>query len=203
MRIDGAVSRARVWRGPVFGPSPERARYQPPQQGCRRRMITGRSAVDHSLSAFGVTLALRGDFHRGAFDLLEVVGGRRHERWLSRKSSVARLNVSGSSWSPACERCSKTTSSLPAIPLLSGSAKRVEQTRSRAPNVISVGASISPSAALASWVRTASVWATNEVHQRVDELRPLDVHLGREAPREDALDHDVRDGRQRRRERTS
>jgi hypothetical protein len=27
------------------------------------------------------------------------------------------LNVSGSWWSPACERCSKTTSSLPAIPL--------------------------------------------------------------------------------------
>ena len=39
--------------------------------------------------------------------------------------------------------------------------------------------------------------AAYEVRQRVDELRPLDVHLGREAPREDALDHHVRDGRQR------
>jgi hypothetical protein len=44
--------------------------------------------------------------------------------------------------------------------------------------------------------------ATHEVHQRVDELRPFDVHLGRETPREDAVDDDVRDGRQRGRERT-
>lgn len=47
-------------------------------------------------------------------------------------SSVAPLMVSGSSCSPACDRWSKTTRSLPAIPLLSGSANCVEQRRSRA-----------------------------------------------------------------------
>ena len=41
------------------------------------------------------------------------------------------MNVSGSSCSPACERWSKTTNSLPEIPLLSGSANRVEQTSGR------------------------------------------------------------------------
>jgi hypothetical protein len=34
---------------------------------------------------------------------------------------------------------------------------RVEQTRSRAPKVIRVGAALSPSTALASWAMTASV----------------------------------------------
>ena len=39
-------------------------------------------------------------------------------RWRSRKSSVARLKVSGSSCSPACDRWSKTTRSHPLIRLL-------------------------------------------------------------------------------------
>ena len=38
---------------------------------------------------------------------------------------------------------------------------RGQQTMSRAPKVISVGTSISLSAALASWAMTASVWARN------------------------------------------
>ena len=49
------------------------------------------------------------------------------------------MNASGSSCSPAWERCSNTTSSLSAIALVSGSANRVEVTRSCAPKVISVG----------------------------------------------------------------
>ena len=44
--------------------------------------------------------------------------------------------------------------------------------------------------------------AAHEVRQRVDELRPFDVHLRCEAPREDGLDDHVGDGRQRRCERT-
>ena len=51
-------------------------------------------------------------------------------RWRSRKSSVARLKVSGSSCSPACDRWSKTTRSHPLIRLLIRSANRGEQTRS-------------------------------------------------------------------------
>jgi response regulator receiver domain-containing protein len=43
--------------------------------------------------------------------------------------------------------------------------------------------------------------ARHELRKRVDELRPLHVHLGRKAPREDSLDDDVRNGRQRGRER--
>ena len=127
----------------------------------------------------------------------------------SRNSSVARLKVSGSSCRAAWERWSKTTSSLPAIPLGQrlGEARRAH--RSCAPKVIRVGTSTSPSTALASWAMAASVWARNassglgraaahEVHQRGDEVRPFGVHLGREAPREDALDDDVGDRRQRR-----
>ena len=53
-----------------------------------------------------------------------------HRRWRSRKSSVARLKVSGSSCSPACDRCSKTTRSHPRILLVIRSANRGEQTRS-------------------------------------------------------------------------
>ena len=75
----------------------------------------------------------------------------------------------------------------------SRSAKRGEQTRSRAPTVIRVGTPISPSTALdvvrdgrlglgQERVQRLGGAAAHEVHQRVHELRPVDVHLGREAP---------------------
>ena len=65
---------------------------------------------------------------------------RHYSRWRSRKSSVAVLKASGSSCSPACERCSNTVSSLPAIGPVIRSANRVDVTMSCAPKVTSVGA---------------------------------------------------------------
>jgi len=59
-----------------------------------------------------------------------VLRRRGQRRWRSRKSSVARLKVSGSSCSPACDRWSKTTRSHPRILLVIRSANRGEQTRS-------------------------------------------------------------------------
>ena len=76
------------------------------------------------------------------------------------------------------------------MPLLSASAKRVEQTRSRAPAVIDVGTSMSPNTRWRrergphqsggqEYVHRLGRAAAHEVDQRVDDLRPLHVHLGR------------------------
>ena len=46
-------------------------------------------------------------------------------------------------------------------------------------------------------LRRLSRSATDEVRQRIDELRSVDVHLGRKAQRENRLNHGVRDARQR------